>query len=178
MAENVTIARPYAEAVFQLAKDRNALSQWSDMLQFAAAVASRPEVQALIGNPRVTPRQVGDFFIAVGGERLNGEARNFVLVLNENRRLGLLPEIHELYEQLKEEQEGIVEAVITSAFPLSDEQLGRLSAKLEAKYRRKVQPKVVVDPALIGGVKIQVGDEVTDASLRGRLEHMAQTLVR
>jgi F-type H+-transporting ATPase subunit delta len=178
MAENVTIARPYAEAVFQLAKDKQALSHWSEMLQFAAAVASRPEVRELIGNPRVTTKQIGDFFIGVCGERLDGEARNFILVLIENRRLTVLPEIHELYEELKEDQEGLVEAIITSAFPLSDEQVGQLSARLEAKYRRKVQARVVVDKALIGGVRIQVGDEVTDASVRGRLEQLAQTLVR
>lgn len=178
MAETVTIARPYAEAVFELAKQQNALPKWSDMLAFAAAVSASPEVSALDGNPRITARQLADLMIGICGERLSGDARNLVQLLVQNRRLSVLPEIREMFERLKEEHEGQVEATVTSAMALSDAQLQALSARLEAKYRRKIVAKVVVDRSLIGGVKVQVGDEVIDASLRGRLDAMAQTLVQ
>lgn len=178
MAETVTIARPYAEAVFELAKQQKSLPQWSEMLAFAAAVASSPDVRALDGNPRITSRQLSDLLIGIGGDRLNGEARNLIQVLVQNRRLSVLPEIRELFERMKEEHEGQVEALITSALPLSDEQTRRLCDKLAAKYGRKVMARVAVDPALIGGVKVQVGDEVIDGSLRGRVEAMAHMLVQ
>jgi len=178
MAETVTIARPYAEAVFALAKQQKALPKWSDMLAYAAAVASTPEIGDLDGNPRITGRQLADLLIGVCGERLTGEARNLLQVLVQNRRISVLPEIRDLFERLKEEDEGQVEATVTSALPLSDGQVKQLCAKLEAKYRRKVLAKVVVDRSLIGGVKVQVGDEVIDGSIRGRLDAMAQTLVR
>lgn len=178
MAETATIARPYAEAVFELGKQQKALPQWSGMLAFAATVTSSPELRALDGNPRITTRQLADLVIGICGDRLNGEARNLIQVLVHNRRLSVLPEIRELFERLKEEYEGQVEAVITSALPLSDDQAKRLCEKLEAKYGRKVMAKVTLDASLIGGVKVQVGDEVIDGSLRGRLEAMSHMLVQ
>lgn len=178
MAETVTIARPYAEAVFELGKQQKSLPQWSGMLALAAAVTSSPEVSALDGNPRITARQLADLVIGICGDRLNGEARNMIQLLVHNRRLSVLPEIRELFERLKEEHEGQVEALITSALPLSEDQAKRLCGKLEAKYGRKVMAKVVVDASLIGGVKVQVGDEVIDGSLRGRLEAMSHMLAQ
>lgn len=172
MAETITIARPYAEAVFRLAKEENALAAWSGMLALAASVTADPEMQACIGNPQVTARQLGELFLAVCGERLNGQARNFILVLIDNDRLALLPEIREVFEQLKAAQEGVLEAQITSAFPLEEAQVKELTGRLESHYKRRIVPQVVVDPELIGGVKIEVGDEVLDASVRGKLEAM------
>jgi F-type H+-transporting ATPase subunit delta len=178
MAETATIARPYAEAVFELGKQQKALAQWSAILAFAAAVASSAELRALDGNPRITARQLADLMIGICGDRLTGEARNLIQVLVQNRRLSVLPEIRALFERLKEEHEGQVEAVITSALPLSDEQAKRLCDKLEARYGRKIMARVAVDASLIGGVKVQVGDEVIDGSLRGRVEAMAHMLVQ
>jgi F-type H+-transporting ATPase subunit delta len=148
------------------------------MLAFGAAVAASPEVSVLDGNPRVTARQLADLVLGICGERLNGEARNLIQLLVRNRRLAVLPEIRGLFEALKKEHEGQVEAVITSALPLSDDQARRLCARIEAKYGRKVVAKLAVDPSLIGGVKVQVGDEVIDGSLRGRLDAMAHLLVQ
>lgn len=178
MAETVTIARPYAEAVFELGKQQKSLPQWSEMLALAAAVASSPDLRALDGNPRITASQLADLVISICGDRLSGEARNMVQLLVRNRRLSVLPEIRDLFERMKEEHEGQVEAVITSALPLSDEQAKRLCGRLEAKYGRKVVAKVTVDASLIGGVKVQVGDEVIDGSLRGRLDAMSHMLVQ
>lgn len=176
MAEALTIARPYAEAAFKLARQLGALDAWSDMLGLAATVAEDPDIAGLIGNPKVTGKQLGDLFLGVCGDKLNGPARNFVLLLIENGRLELLPQIRTLYEQLKTEAEGVLEATVFTAFALADGQVKDLVAKLEARYRRKISATVQVDPELIGGVRIQVGDKMLDASVRGQLESMEAAL--
>jgi F-type H+-transporting ATPase subunit delta len=176
MAEARTIARPYAEAVFRLARANDALSAWSDMLQFAAVIASDERIRALIGNPKVSSRRLGELLLGICGDNLNDEGRNFVLLLAENRRVQILPEVNELFEQLKTQHEGVLAAKIASAFAMDDAQLKDLVANLEIKFKRKIEAKVSIDPELIGGVKVEIGDEVLDASVRGKLEAMAVAL--
>jgi F-type H+-transporting ATPase subunit delta len=176
MAEITTIARPYAEAVARLAKEGNSWQTWSDMLAVAAQVASDPQVAALAGNPGVPAERVAEIIVTVCGDRLNAEGVNFVHLLAENKRFGALPEITCLFEELKAELEGVLEAHIATAFPLSDDQMAGLVAKLEAKFGHKIEASQHVDPELIGGVVIQVGDEVMDASVRGKLADMTATL--
>lgn len=176
MAETRTIARPYAEAVFKLAKSQNDLARWSDMLQLAAAVATDENIRSLIGNPKVSSRKLSELFLDICGGSVNEEGRNFILLLAENGRLEILPEVSELYEQLKTHHEGVLDANVISAFAMSDAQLRDLVADLEVKFRRKIEAKVSVDPELIGGVIVEIGDEVLDASVRGKLEAMAVAL--
>lgn len=176
MAEITTIARPYAEAVARLARDGNAWSAWSTALAQVAAVAVDPQLATLSQNPAVPASRIAEVILAVCGEKLGEEAGNFVRLMTENKRLAALPEIVRLFEEMKAAQEGRLEARITSAFPLDDAQMHALVAKLEAKFGQKVTAEQAVDPALIGGVIIQVGDEVMDASVRGRLSDMAATL--
>ena len=169
MAEPVTIARPYAEAAFRLARDKANLSGWSEMLTILAAVVVDPQMQACIDNPNLSAQQLEALILGVVGDRVDGLGRNFVQVLILNGRLDLLPEVRDLYEGLRREHEGILEARITSALPVGDEQLNQLVASLEARYQRKVTVRVEVDPTLIGGVKIAVGDKVIDGTVRGKL---------
>ncbi|MCK9387490.1 MAG: F0F1 ATP synthase subunit delta [Sulfuritalea sp.] len=176
MAENVTLARPYAEAAFQLAKGGNALPEWSGALTRLAAVAASPEMGECIGNPRLAPAQLIQLCLDVTGEALSTEQQNFVRVLVDNERLGVLPEISELFEGLKHGHEGIKDAEITSAFALDDGTLKSLVADIERKFGSRIQTTVKVDPELIGGVRIAVGDEVIDASVRGKLAAMATAL--
>ena len=176
MAEARTIARPYAEAVFRLARAKEALPAWSDMLQFAASIAADQRIRALVGNPKVQPRRLGELLLDICGDKLNDEGRNFITLLAENGRVEILPEVSELFEQLKAQHEGVLGAEIVSAFALSDEQLKELVANLETKFKRKIEAKVSIDPELIGGVKVEIGDEVLDASVRGKLEAMAVAL--
>ncbi len=178
MAENVTIARPYAEAAFKLAREKNTLAKWSAMLAFLEVVVKEPRVQSIIGNPNFSAQRIEGLLLGVCGEKLDGAGRNFVQVLARNDRLLLLPEIRELFEQRKAEQEGVLEAKISSAFPMSDEQVKQLVSRLEGKYKRKVVAQVSVEPELIGGVKIAAGDEVLDATVRGKLEAMRAALAR
>jgi F-type H+-transporting ATPase subunit delta len=176
MAEARTIARPYAEAVFQLAKAKGNLVDWSNMLQFSATIAEDERIRSLVGNPKISRRRLGEMFLDICGETLNEEGRNFILLLAENGRLEILPEISELFEQLKADYEGVLDAKVSSAFEMSDAQLRELVADLEAKFKRKIEAKVIVDSELIGGVKVEIGDEVLDASVRGKLEAMAVAL--
>lgn len=177
MAENVTIARPYAEAIFALADAGGALGRWSQTLAVMAAAAANPELRTASGDPNLSADQVYGLFAGACGD-LATEAQNLLRVLIENGRLATLPEIRDIYEELKNEREGVVEALITSAYPLDSGQLSALVAELEQRFKRKVKPQVDVDATLIGGVRMQVGDEVIDGSVRGKLAAMAVALTR
>lgn len=176
MAELVTIARPYAEAVFKLAREKDNLAGWSRILAVLEALVRDPQLQACIGDPNVNAQELEGLILGVAGDSVNGAGRNFVQVLVSNDRLALLPEIRALYDNLRREHEGILEAKIISALPLDDNQRAELQARLEAKYRRKVSAEVEVDPRLIGGVRIVIGDKVIDATVRGKLDAMAAAL--
>ncbi len=175
MAESLTIARPYAEAAFKIARELGALPDWSDALARLANVAGNQVARELIADPRVEVARVAGL-IADSAGNLTVEQRNFVTVLAENERLGVLPEIAGQYEALRNAHEGVVDARIASAFPLTDAQRDEIVATLRAKYGREVKASVVVDPDLIGGVSISVGDEVMDASVRGKLAQLAGVL--
>lgn len=176
MAETITIARPYAEAVFALADGSGDLGRWSKALAGMAAIAANPHMLEAMGNPRLTADQLYGMFASLAGEAMFAESQNLVRVLIENRRLSLLPEIRQLYEKLKNEREGVVEARIASAFPLEAQALASLVADLEKRFKRRIQPVVAVDAELIGGVCVQVGDEVIDGSVRGKLASMVAAL--
>lgn len=176
MAEELTLARPYAEAVFRLATERGAFAEWSGTLGLAAVVAADKQVLALAMDPNVSKQQLEQVLFAVCGDKFNEQGGNFLKLLVKNGRVPLLPRIQELYEKLRAEQSGEVEALVTSAFPLTDAQLADLVVVLEGRLKRRVKAKVTVDPELIGGVCVEAGDEVLDTSVRGKLQAMAHTL--
>ncbi len=176
MAESSTIARPYAEAAFRLAKEQSALPSWSDALSRLAAVTARPEAQSLVGNPRLAASQVASLIADTAGS-LTNEQKNFVGLLAQNERLDVLQEIKQQFNVLQNETNGVVEAHITSAYPLSDAQAEEVRKTLEVKHGKKVKVSVAVDIELIGGVSIRIGDEVTDLSVRGKLAQLQKSLV-
>ena len=176
MAEVATIARPYAQAVFDLADASNALGLWAPMLANMARFAGHPEVQACIGNPNLGVKPLYTLFMSLCGDDLPDDARNFVRLLIANDRLALLPQIHARFAELKNAREGLVEADIRTAFALNNAQVSSLVADLERRFKRRVHPRVSLDKELIGGVRIAVGDEVIDSSVRGRLDEMAAAL--
>jgi F-type H+-transporting ATPase subunit delta len=178
MAELATIARPYAEAVFRLAKEQNALSAWSDALSLIVTVYEDPLMQATIANPKVTSVDIERLLLAICGERIDGTARNLIQLLVHNRRLDVLEEIRDLFEKLKLDDEGKLDAKISSAFPLDDAQKSGVVTLLSSHFKRKINATVTVDPSLIGGIKVEVGDKVWDTSVRGKLQAMAVTLTK
>lgn len=176
MAEAVTIARPYAEAVFKLALAKKALPEWSEMLRNAVEIAENENVKTLIGNPVVSTKQLGELLLEIGKKEFSEDGKKFLTVLAENNRVNVLPQISNLFEQLKAQHDGALEANIVSAFEISSSQLEKLIRALEKKFKRKIEAKVQVDPELIGGVKVEIGDEIFDASVKGKLEAMANAL--
>ena len=176
MSELSTLARPYAEAVFRLAQDEKDLAGWSSRLQSLALIVSDAQVARLIADPAVAADRVAGLIVEVAGGDLGERGSNFVKVLAENDRLSLLPEIDVQFETLKADAEGTLEATITSAQELSQAQLDELVAGLKARFNRTVNVQVAVDPELIGGAVIAIGDQVIDGSVKGRLQRMSFAL--
>ena len=177
MAEKSTVARPYALAAFELAQEKNELAKWSEMLQFAALVASDDTMQQYSGNPRVSRDTLSKLFMSVCEGQLNDTGTNFIKVLIENRRLDVLPEIAMLYEQHRAEAERTIEAEVISAFPLSDAQQSLLDDKLKQRLGRSVNLIAKVDPNLLGGAIVRAGDLVIDGSVSGQVDKLAQSLM-
>jgi len=176
MAEPITVARPYAEAVFALARDTNSLPVWSEMLRVASAVAADERVHSALDNPRLSPGDKESLFLSICGERLNADGRSFIRVLIDAERVGVLAEIRELFEAMKDEADGVARAKITSAFPIDQGQLASLKVALQRRFEKKIEVSVTVEPALIGGARIVVGDTVIDGSVAGALQAMASHL--
>ena len=176
MSELSTLARPYAEAVFRLAQGENNLAGWSSRVHSLAMIVSDAQLARLIADPAVPADRVAGLIIEVAGADLGERGANFVKVLAESDRLSLLPEIGTQFETLKASAEGILDAMITSAQQLTQAQIDDLVAGLKAKFNRAVNVQVAIDPELIGGAVIAIGDQVIDGSVKGRLQRMAFTL--
>lgn len=175
MAELATIARPYAEALYRVAKSGN-LSAWSELVAEMAQAAAHPDVVALAHNPKVSAGQTAEAFLSVLKSTVTAEAKNFITTLTEYDRLTLLPEIAAQFHALQNADTGSADAEIVSAFEMSDAQVKELAATLEKKFGRKLHPTVTVDSSLIGGVRIVVGDQVLDTSVRAKLQQMHNAL--
>ena len=176
MAEISTIARPYAVAAFKLGKESKSLAKWSEMLGLAAAVASDAKMRAYIENPKVLSSDLQDAFLKVCGNQLNEGGQNLIKVLVEYGRLSILPAITGAFEELKAQNEGVLEAQIIAASKLSAAETKDLVKRLEEKFGKKVEATVSIDAEIIGGIKIIVGDTVIDASVKNQLQNLAYTL--
>jgi len=180
MAENATVARPYAEALFRVAqagKESFNLAAWSELVAELAQIAAHPEVQAFARNPKASASDIVAAFKALVKTPVSPEANNFLTMLVETAVSVCCRKSARNSWRLKNAAEGAADAVITSAFELDAEQVSTLIATLEKKFSRKLHPVVSVDPALIGGVRVVVGDEVLDTSVRAKLQQMRVALV-
>ena len=176
MAETGELARPYAVAAFKQAEEEGKLGEWAEMLDLLAAVARDPTMGGFIANPRVDRARLVDLFIDVCGDRLSDTGRNFVRVVGQYGRFALLPAIAQRFAEERAAREGRNQVHVTSAFDLSKSQRSTIVAAMEKRLGTKVTLDCAVDDSLIGGVVIRAGDLVIDASLRGRLGQLAQTL--
>jgi F-type H+-transporting ATPase subunit delta len=187
VADNNTVARPYAQAAFEVAQESNALAELSESFAAAKALLEDGQVAAFLSRPKLTDEErltflqglfaeaVGDGSVFAGGSQ---HGTNFLKLLLENGRVAVLPEIAEHFEALKAKVENSVDAVVTSAAPLSEARMREITASLKARLGREVKLTSEIDENLIGGAVIRAGDVVIDGSLRARLEGLAHALVK
>jgi F-type H+-transporting ATPase subunit delta len=173
MAELATIARPYAEAAFALAKDSNAMGKWAEMLRALSTVSQDAQMRAALDSPKLSAAQKSSLFSSVVGDGLNDVGRKFVNTVVEAGRGKLLPHISTQFDALKNEAENAAVAMIRTAMPLTDEQRASFAQSLQKKFGKTIQIKETVDESLIAGAIISVGDQVIDGSAKGRLAAMA-----
>jgi len=176
MAELATIARPYAEALMKASSDGGAQALARE-IGALGRVAADPALQSLAVNPKVQPSQVLDLIGSVVGAPLGERAANLLRTVIDNGRLAALPEVARQFQALVDAETGIAQATIQSAFPIGEADLAELRSTMEKRFGRRLETTVVVDPSLIGGVRVVVGDEVLDTSIRARLAQMKAALV-
>lgn len=177
MAELITIARPYARAAFETARDEpDGLARWSGMLALLAGIANDDRVQASLASPALDNERKVALFLELAGDQLDKAESNFVKLLGSNGRLEVLPDIAEVYEELRAEAEKTVEAELVSAFEVGDEERDRVAAALGRRLGREVSLTCRVDEALLGGAVIRAGDLIIDGSARSKLDKLAIAL--
>ena len=179
MAEIATVARPYARAAFRHALEQQALASWSQLLSAGAAVAGEPAAAAFFGNPRVRAVDLVELIAGVAtaaGATVDAEGRNFLALLAENHRFGLLAEIAAQFEALRAEIENTVDVQVTTAMALTVAQSETLAAALAKRFGRAVRLHESIDADLLGGAIVQAGDLVIDGSLTGRLARLEQQM--
>ena len=175
MAELATIARPYAEAAFAAARGQDAKA-WGEQLSALAEVAAHPQLRQFADNPKVEAAQVFDVIAGVLKQPLAQGVANLLRTVIDNARLAALPDIAAQYHALANASSGVSDATVYSAFPIDGAQLNDVVAALEKRFGRKLAATVHVDPELIGGIRVVVGDEVLDTSVKARLERMKVVL--
>jgi len=176
VAERATIARPYAKAAFEYARDARAFVNWSLGLKTAAEIVADSRVAALTKDPTWTQADLVSIITDVAGDKLDSGMQNFVRVLAENHRLLLLPEITARYEELRSEVENTVDVEVISAVALNGAQADKLKQALSTRLKRQVRMQNSVDATLLGGAVVRAGDLVIDGSLKGRLQRLATEL--
>ena len=176
MADPVTLARPYAKAAFQSARDSDALAAWSKSLRDLAAVAEDSKVREVLCSPLLTADEQATTFTKLFGDEISDGVKSFIQTLAYHGRLLLLGEVSNLFEGFRAEEEKSIEAVITSAFKVAPRPLESLVKALKKNLNREVSVISVVDPSLIGGAIIRAGDTVIDSSVRGKLEKLAESI--
>ncbi|NEX15526.1 MAG: F0F1 ATP synthase subunit delta [Halochromatium sp.] len=174
--DSTTIARPYAEAAFEVARASNSLDAWSDALAKLAEIIADPQVASQIGNPNLSDRELVDLIFAVAGEGLSVEVQNLVRLLAENERLTVLPDLARLYEARKTAIQGVRHIQVRSAYALSAAEQKTLQSSLKSHFGAEVELTVEEDSTLIGGLEVRADDVVIDGSVRGRLQQLANEL--
>jgi F-type H+-transporting ATPase subunit delta len=176
MAEAITIARPYANAVFSIANEKGELKAWSELLAVLSQCIEDDDIASMIASPSVTDEQVIELLANITGETMSDEARHFLMLLSENNRLSLLNDIAVIYEELRAEAEQVMTADVSAAKALTPEQEANISAALKKRTGRDVTLNVEVDDSLLGGAIIRAGDLIIDGSALGKLNRLANVI--
>jgi F-type H+-transporting ATPase subunit delta len=178
MAETTTIARPYGVAAYTQARKEGNVPLWDEMLEFCAAVASEPAMAALLANPRIERSALGDLFLAVAGGRLSSTGAGFVRVLQENRRFEVLPQIYQIFQELRAADESRADVDIVAAYAVNAKYKHELEAAMQRRLGCEVTVTTTIDRGLIGGMIVRAGDMTIDLSLRGALNRLSHELRR
>jgi F-type H+-transporting ATPase subunit delta len=176
MADRLTVARPYAKAAFASAKAAGRLDSWSGALARAALAVGDDRVRNLFGSPKVRAEQLAELISGIAGNDLDQQALNFFALLSESKRLPFLPEIAQIFEQLKADAERVIDVSVTSAVPMGAGEEAALTAALTKRFDRKVRVQTAVDASLVGGAVVRAGDLTIDGSLKARLERLSLEL--
>ena len=177
MQDNITIARPYARAVYELAEAENNLQEWSDLLKLLSQVVVDADMRNIISSPRVSNEKLLQIISDVTGNRLGSIGQNFIKVLIDANRLKLVPFISDLFEKKRAEAEGRVDISVQTAYELEEKQAAQLSQAMGKRLGKTVNITSAIDESLIGGIIIRAGDTVIDSSLRGRLNALRNRLI-
>lgn len=175
MSELTTVARPYAKAAFSWAVENNAVSQWADMLGFAAQVAEHEQVKPMLTSS-MSAADLSDYFIKICGKQLDKAGQNLIRIMAENGRMRLIPAVLQLYLELEDEHRKQIEAELTSAQELTPKQIETIADSLELRLAKKVKMNCSIDKSLIAGFVIKAGDLVIDSSVKGKLKRLTDTL--
>jgi F-type H+-transporting ATPase subunit delta len=178
MQENLTIARPYAQAAFEQATAEGTTAAWSSALTLLGTMVADPQMRQLIADPRVGRQRLIDLMLDIGGTHFGPTFRNFVKVLASAHRLDVVPEIAQLFESHRAAAENVAHAEIVTAFPLDPAQEAGIARAVQARLGKEVRIRQRVDPGLIGGAVVRVGDTVYDVSLKGGLNQLASLFNR
>ncbi len=176
MAELLTLARPYARAAFESARETSSINDWSDRLGMLAVISSEPKILDQLNNPSLSTSNHITLLTEVIGETLPQGIANFLNILSVNSRLPLLPAIFGLFEEYKADIQKIIDVDIFSAFDFDEKHLEKLSDRLSRHLEREVNLRKHIDPSLMGGILIRAGDTVIDGSIKGRLAMLAEAM--
>jgi len=176
MSELATLARPYAEAVFKRAKETGSSQEWSESLAFLSTVMQDEELAEITNNPKVSEQQLVTLILDICKDQVKNEGINFIKLLVENSRLNLAPQIAELFESYKAEDEGYVDVDVITAYALTKAEEKSFAVSLKKKLNKAVNIKASVDNSLIGGFLVKAGDSVIDGSISGQLQQLAKRI--
>lgn len=178
MSNNAKMARPYARAVFEYAQEHKSTQQWAQMFALLAKAFTDPNLLRVVKNPNVEPQVLTDICIALGKDQLDSEQRNFIKILAHEDRLFLTPEIARQFAALKAEAEKVINAEVTCAQDLSAEDQKKLIAALSKRFNREVTLTIKVNPELISGCEIRIGDEVIENTVRAQIKRLRESLIQ
>ncbi|WP_119342874.1 F0F1 ATP synthase subunit delta [Facilibium subflavum] len=176
MTDMTPIARPYAQAAYEFAKEKGVVSNWSSMLLNLAESINNQDIQALLNNPVYTQQDIAELLISTLSQVLSEHMINLIRVIAGHKRLAVIPWIYALFLQYKSDDEKAKTATITTAYKTSAEYIEKLQQKLERKFNCAINVKTAIDPKLIGGALIEVGDLVIDGSIKGKLAKLQHEL--
>jgi len=176
MAEASTIARPYAQAIFQLAQQNDRLQEWSNTLAYAEAIVCDPQMVALINNPKMADSKIVATILSVAGESLTDEGKNFIKLLAQNGRLGVFADIVVQFEKFRAEAEKTITAEVVSAYDVSEAQQSEIASALKNRLGCDVTLVCRTDETLLGGAVIRAGDLVIDGSVTGQIDRLKSEL--